>query len=109
MRTLLKISIAASFCMIASPALASFPRAIASGNYVNAEVRVGNQNQSPEQMQVRCSGNVTNGTPCDGYEGQKICARRESYPGSANSGMTAWSCASSYNGIQVGSPTTVTY
>lgn len=85
-------------------ALAEFPRLTANNNYLSVEIRAGTDSQSADQMSVIYQGKASKGQTFDGQEGQRICARRESIPGSSSGGWSSWNCASSYKGLSVGQP-----
>ena len=78
--------------------------AVANNDYVQADIRIGNDNLPADQMKVHYQGPATKGQSWSGVEGQRICARREGFPGSPNSGFSSWQCASSTSGIQDGIP-----
>jgi hypothetical protein len=85
-------------------AAASYPTLTANSTYVNVDMRIGADGQAADSMPVFYTGRMEKDTYKRGDEGQRLCARREAYPGSPGSGWSMWVCASSFKGIQVGEP-----
>lgn len=104
MKTIAVVFSSLIIAAISTFAYAGYPMAVANNDYVQVDIRLGNDNLPADQMSVHYQGRATKGQSWRGGEGQRICARREGYPGSANSGFSTWQCVSSYSGIQVGIP-----
>lgn len=84
----------------------SFPRLISSQNYALVEVRVG-PDTAWEYMTTIHRGATYAGQTWEGGEGQKLCARYTSYPGSEPPPINY--CITSSNGIAVGQPSVSTF
>lgn len=101
--------LAVSAFTLASQAMASYPMMVANGSYSQVDFRHGNQNLSPDQMPFNGYSPASPDQGFSGGEGEKACARRENMPGSPNSGMSGWYCATGFQGIQQGQPVTTRF